>query len=172
MPNKDYIVGGKILNTHGIKGWLIIRSYTHPVENIFEYDLSINSSDGFQELRIDEYRILPKKVIIKIKSIDTINNTEPYINQEIFVSKQDLPVTDKNEYYWHQLIGREVFNENKKRIGLVKSIFPTKSNDVLVLECPSDDKKNEEILIPFIKDYVLQVSDKEDIIIVKWENEF
>ena len=66
MPNKDYIVVGKILNTHGIKGWLIIRSYTHPVENIFEYDLSTNSSDGFQELRIDEYRILPKKVIIKI----------------------------------------------------------------------------------------------------------
>ena len=99
MPNKDYIVVGKILNTHGIKGWLIIRSYTHPVENIFEYDLSTNSSDGFQELRIDEYRILPKKVIIKIKSIDTINDTEPYINQEIFVSKQNLPVTDKNEYY-------------------------------------------------------------------------
>ena len=172
MPNKDYIVVGKILNTHGIKGWLIIKSYTHPIENIFEYDLSINSSDGFQELEIDEYRILPKKVIIKIKSIETINDTERYINQEIFVSKQDLPVTDKNEYYWHQLIGREVFNENKKRIGLVKSIFPTKSNDVLVLECPSDDKKNEEILIPFIKDYVLQVSDKEDIIIVKWENEF
>ena len=36
----------------------------------------------------------------------------------------------------------------------------------------SNLKKNEEILIPFIKDYVLQVSDKEDIIIVKWENEF
>ena len=38
---------------------------------------------------------------------------------------------------------------------------------MLVLECPSDDKKNEEILIPFIKDYVLQVSDKEDIIDMK-----
>ena len=67
MPNKDYIVVGKILNTHGIKGWLIIKSYTHPIENIFEYDLSINSSDGFQELEIDEYRILPKKVIIELR---------------------------------------------------------------------------------------------------------
>ena len=83
-----------------------------------------------------------------------------------------MPVTDKNEYYWHQLIGREVFNENKKRIGLVKSIFPTKSNDVLVIKKPQQGSREKEILIPFIKDYIIKVSEEENTIIVKWKSEF
>ena len=172
MRKEDYIVVGKILNTHGIKGWLIIKSYTYPIENVFEYNLSINKENVIQRLKISEHRFLPKKIIIKIESTDTINDAEQYVKHDIFVLKKDLPVTDGNEYYWHQLIGRQVFNENNLKIGFVKSIFSTKSNDVLVINKHLEGKNEEEILIPFIKDYVLQVSKKEDIIIVKWENEF
>ena len=41
MSEDDYIVVGKILTTHGIKGWLTIKSYTNPLENIFKYNLQV-----------------------------------------------------------------------------------------------------------------------------------
>ncbi|MEC7832885.1 MAG: ribosome maturation factor RimM [Pseudomonadota bacterium] len=171
MTNTDYIVVGEFLSVHGIKGWLTIRSYTHPIDNIFNYSLFIEQSNGFNRVDIEENKILPKKIIIKLKSIETINDAEKYINKKIFVLKENLPTTDKDEFYWHQLIDRVVYNEDNHKIGIVESIFSTKSNDIVVVKPISNNKNEVEILIPFIKDYILKVPEKEDIIIVRWNND-
>ena len=172
MPKKDYIVVGKTLTAHGIKGWIAIKSYTHPEENIFKYDLYIKKKDHFQKLDIVEHRIMSQKIVMKIESTDTINNAKEYFNYEIFTLKEDLPIAAVDEYYWHQLIGCKVFNENNLEIGLVDSIFPTKSNDVLVIKKSQQGSREKEILIPFIKDYIIKVSKEENTIIVKWKSEF
>ncbi len=171
MPNTDYIVVGEFLNVHGIKGWLTIKSYTYPINNIFDYDLFIEASNSFNSIKIEQHKILPKKVIIKLTSIETIDEAEEYIHKKIFVLKENLPTTEKNEFYWHQLINRVVFNENNQKIGKVESIFSTKSTDIIVIKPDSSNNNNTEILIPFVKDYILQVPEKEDIIIVRWDNE-
>ena len=62
-------------------------------------------------------------------------------------------------------------NENNEKIGKVESIFSTKSTDIIVIKPDSSNNNNTEILIPFVKDYILQVPEKEDIIIVRWDNE-
>ena len=38
-------------------------------------------------IKIEQHKILPKKVIIKLTSIETINEAEEYIHKKIFVLK-------------------------------------------------------------------------------------
>ncbi len=172
MPKKDYILVGEVLGVHGIKGWLAIKSYTYPAENIFKYNLYVEEGSDFKKLNITEYRIMPKKIIFQISSVNKIENAKKYISKKFFTTKDDLPSTEMDEYFWHELIERKVYNENNLEIGIVTSIFSTKSNDVLVVHKSKQEEGKEETLIPFIKDYILKVPKKEKTIIVKWENEF
>jgi len=169
MSEDDYIVVGKILTTHGIKGWLTIKSYTSPIENIFKYNLQINLDKTPKHIKITDHRFMSKKTIIKIENINTIEDTEKFINHDLVILKKDLPAINDNEYYWHQLIGKKVITTDNETLGVVESLFTSGENDILVVK--ADLKKEKELFIPFLKDNIVDVKIDENIIITRWENE-
>jgi len=169
MSKDDYIVVGKILTTHGIKGWLTIKSYTRPLENIFKYNLQVNLDKNFKNIKVTDYKFMSKKTVMKIENINTIEDTSKFINHDLVILKNDLPVINENEYYWHQLIGKKVITSDNKILGIVESIFTSGDNDILVVK--TDQKKGKELFIPFIKDNIVDVKFDENIIITRQKNE-
>ena len=167
MSKDDYIVVGKILTTHGIKGWLTIKSYTSPLENIFKYNLQINLDKTFKNIKVTDYRFMSKKTVMKIENINTIEDTSQFINHDLVILKNDLPVINENEYYWHQLIGKKVITSDDKTLGIVESLFTSGDNDILVVK--TDRKKGKELFIPFLKDNIIDVKLDENIIITRAE---
>ena len=167
MSKDDYIVVGKILTTHGIKGWLTIKSYTSPLENIFKYNLQINLDKTFKNIKVTDYRFMSKKTVMKIENINTIEDTSQFINHDLVILKDNLPVIDDNEYYWHQLIGKKVITSDNKTLGIVESLFTSGDNDILVVK--TDRKKGKELFIPFLKDNIIDVKLDENIIITRAE---
>ena len=169
MSENDYIVVGKILTTHGIKGWLTIKSYTNPLENIFKYNLQINLDKNFKNIKVTDYRFMSKKTVMKIENINTIEDTSQFINHDLVILKNDLPVIDDNEYYWHQLIGKKVITSDNKTLGIVESLFTSGDNDILVVK--TNKKKGKELFVPFLKDNIIDIKLDENIIITRQENE-
>ena len=169
MSENDYIVVGKILATHGIKGWLTIKSYTNPIKNIFKYNLQINLDKTFKDIKVTDYRFMSKKTVMKIENINTIEDTSQFINHDLVILKNDLPMIDDNEYYWHQLIGKKVITSDNKTLGIVESLFTSGDNDILVVK--TNKKKGKELFIPFLKDNIIDVKLDENIIITRQENE-
>ena len=169
MSENDYIVVGKILTTHGIKGWLTIKSYTSPLENIFKYNLQVNLDKNFKNIKVTDYRFMSKKTVMKIENINTIEDTSQFINHDLVILKNDLPVIDDNEYYWHQLIGKKVITSDNKILGIVESLFTSGDNDILVVK--NNKKKGKELFIPFLKDNIVDIKLDENIIITRQENE-
>ena len=169
MSEDDYIVVGKILTTHGVKGWLTIKSYTSPIENIFKYNLQINLDKTFKTIKVTDYRFMSKKTVMKIENINTIEDTSQFINHDLVILKDNLPVIDDNEYYWHQLIGKKVITSDNKVLGIVESLFTSGDNDILVIK--TNKKKGKELFIPFLKDNITDVKLDENIIITRQKNE-
>ena len=100
--------------------------------------------------------------IFKIESFNSLEEIERYKNKEIFINSKDLPKLKENEFYWKDLIGKEVELENGTFVGVVTEIIETGSDDVLVVE-----KENKKELIPFnFGEVIKKVSD--DLIIVDW----
>ena len=58
-----------------------------------------------------------------------------------------MPSLGENEYYWQDLIGLQVFTDDKKNIGKVSNLIRTGANDVIVIT----DKEEKEHLVPFIQ---------------------
>ena len=79
-----------------------------------------------------------------------------------------MPRPPEGEYYWHDLIGLSVINQDGRRLGEVKTITETGANDVLVIESGA----GQRILIPLLKGiYVQDIDLAAGRIRVEWQLE-
>ncbi len=77
-----------------------------------------------------------------------------------------LPEPDDDEYYWSDLIGVRVQNQQQQDFGEIVDVFATGANDVIVV------KGERERLIPFIDQVVLSVDIAAKAMLVEWDAEF
>ena len=156
---------GKITGAHGIKGWVKVYSFTDPVENIVEYlpwDLTLNG----QIVQMDalEGRLQGKGLVVRLDGIDDRNAAEALKGAEIYIDRERLPELAEDEFYWDDLIGLNVIDQNEVALGKVDQILDTGANDVLVI------KGEQRHLIPYVTgDVVKSVDVDAGVIHVEWQ---
>ena len=67
MNKQSTIIIGKVIATHGIKGWVVIQSYSYPSENITNYDTFLCIDNERKYINILELKIMPKKLLLNYK---------------------------------------------------------------------------------------------------------
>ena len=159
MNKSSTIVIGKIIATHGIKGWVVIQSYSHPTHNIKNYDTFLYIKKIKEFIKIIDLKIMPKKIIIQVENYDDINSSESLVGQNIFIEASDIPPLKKGEYYWKDIEGLEVYTSRDTYIGSVDFIFNNGANDILAVK---HDK--ELVYIPYINDHIEVIPNKKIII--------
>ena len=85
--------------------------------------------------------------------IDTIEEAEKFKNLQIKIDSDNIGELEENEFYFHEIIGCEVFEENNKSLGEVAEILTPGANDVWVIKA----ENGKEILIPYIEDVVKKI---------------
>ncbi|WP_065958333.1 ribosome maturation factor RimM, partial [Acidithiobacillus thiooxidans] len=76
-----------------------------------------------------------------------------------------LPDLEPGEYYWRDLIGMRVLNQEGLLLGKVTAFLETGANDVMVL----DDEKGGELLIPWSDTSAAGVDQSAGLITVDWQ---
>ena len=69
------------------------------------------------------------------------------------VDSENISELEENEFYFHEIIGCRVFDENNMQLGEVVEILTPGANDVWVIK----GENGKEILIPYIADVVKNV---------------
>ncbi|MCK4870228.1 MAG: ribosome maturation factor RimM [Gammaproteobacteria bacterium] len=157
------IIVGKFGKTHGVKGWLHVRSHTDPITNIIDYlPWQIKKHGAWEEISITDTKILPNSVIAKIADIDNPEDAKKFTNYEIAIEPEQLPKLEANEYYWSNLEGLTVINTQGKTLGTIDHLIATGTHDVIVI------KNSKEILIPYINDVVKTIDLEKQTILVEW----
>ena len=159
MNKSSAILIGKIIATHGIKGWVVIQSYSYPSHNIKNYDTFLYIKKIKEFIKIIDLKIMPKKIIIQVENYDDINSSESLVGQNIFIEASDIPPLKKGEYYWKDIEGLEVYTSKNSYIGTVDFIFNNGANDILAV------KHNKEIVYsPYINDHIKVIPNEKIII--------
>ena len=165
--NEKKLLVGKINGFFGLQGWVKVFSYTEPRVNILSYTpWSIDVDGELKKIEIKTGREQSKTIVANIKGIDTREESQKLIGKDIYIDKEQLPKLKKGEYYWHELIGFEVFNQDKEKLGLVDYFVETGSNNVLVV------KGKKERWIPYIEPYLVSVDSLNKVIFVDWDKDF
>lgn len=150
---------GKIIGTFGIKGELKVYSESDFVDERFKKGNNIFLKAGRQEIEvtISSFKIHKNNILITINNLYNINDVEKYVGFEVY-SNQDITL-EEDEFYVDDLIGLNVYNENKELIGEVLDVISIPSNDILEIKT-----KEKKILIPFINDYIVEITNEYIII--------
>ena len=118
----ELVYVGKIVNTHGIKGELRIRSDFEKKELVFKVGNKIIIDK--EEHTIRTYRYHKIFDMITIDEYDNINDVLCYVGKNVYVSRDSLKLTS-DDYLLSDLIGLSVvFNDTV--YGVVKDY----SNDL------------------------------------------
>lgn len=161
-----YIALGYISAVHGIKGWVKIHSWTRPMEGILQYQPWLLGEDK-KPVTIVDGRKQGKGVAAILPGFENREQAATLIGTQIFVGRDQMPATGKDEYYWSDLEGLEVKTIKGELLGRVEKLMETGANDVLVI------RGNREHLVPFIQgQYVTRVDLEEGMIEVDWDPEF
>ena len=165
---EEKIVMGKILGPHGIKGWIKIHPFTEKKDSLIDHKILMASKDEklWQSFEVESMDVGDKFILAKFKGVDDRNAAEKLNKFFISLDKSSLPKLDENNYYWHELIGLDVKNNEGMYFGKVDSLIETGANDVLVV------LGDKEYLIPYIKQVILEVNLETNMIRVDWQNDY
>jgi len=167
-------VVGKVTSTYGVKGWVKVLSYTEPRENLLNYrQVTWVSETGQRELEVEAGKQHGKGLILKFKGFETPEAVRVLCGGLMEVAVEQFPELAEGEYYWHQLEGLKVMTTAGQLLGVVDHLMETGANDVLVVRATPDSIDQQERLIPYLPDQVIQKVDLEaGCLTVDWEPEF
>lgn len=164
----DWVVLGEIAGAYGIKGWVRVRSHTQPQENILEYPTWWVGPEGARrEMRPLEARPHGKGLVARLDGVADRDAAEALHRAEVAIPRDALPELGAEEYYWAELIGLEVRDQEDRLLGRVDHLLETGANDVLVVH------GERERLIPYVRGQVVKAVDLDaGCIRVDWDAEF
>ncbi|SFX29359.1 ribosome maturation factor RimM [Marinospirillum alkaliphilum] len=170
----DEILLGKITSIFGVKGWVKVYSYTDPMENLLKYSswqvLHNGQRRNFRKLDGKRHG---KGLIARLEGIETPEAARLLAGAEILLSRSELPDLPQGEYYWSQLVGLDVYNQQGQFYGKVDYLLETGANDVLVVKPCTGSLDQEDRLIPWrMPEVVRQVDLEAGRLEVDWDADF
>lgn len=154
IHDSKFILVGKILCPHGIKGRVVIQSFTDPIANLCALPL-LNSSEIAIHIKL--YNITTKnKLICSIKGIDDRTSAEQLSKSDIFCLKTSLPnIENEDEFYIEALKERIVIDKNLNQVGIVKNFCNFGAGDIIEIQLLND----KSYLFPFTKTMFPEITD-------------
>ena len=151
---EEFLVIGKIVNTHGIRGEIRLLSRFKYKDKVFVKDMPIYIGRNKDKEIINSYRHHKTFEMITLVGYNNINQVLKYKGQMAYIKKSDLKLND-NEYLDSELIDLDVVIDNEI-VGKVTAVNDNGGgNKTLTLLI-----NNKESFVPLIPEFV-KVSIKE-----------
>lgn len=157
MQKTECFYLGRIVGKFSFRGELLVKLDTDNPEKYVERESFFIAIGGELIPFFVEFSSLHKSDLLRVKFEDVESDSEadPLIDKELFLPLDDLPELEENEFYFHEVIGFSVFDENYGRLGEVKAIEDRAAQALFIIAHPKND-----ILVP-ITDSFLKKVDKE-----------
>ena len=145
-----YVLIGKIVNTHGLKGEVRILSSFKYKDKVFKNGMKVYIGKNKNMEVITSYRYHKIFDMITMDGYNNINDILKYKGEYVFVNKEDI-ILKENEYLDEDIVGLNVYVDDRL-LGRVQKIEKHSVNEILVVK---NDEKN--YLVPYNFDIILSV---------------
>ena len=115
-------------------------------------------------VEIDRFvRVCQRGLFVKLDIVNDRAQAESLRGTELTVPPDHLQPLPDGSYYFYQIIGIDVWDEERGYLGKVTEILKTGANDVYVARGP----EGAEVLIPALADVLLEVRPDENRMVVR-----
>jgi 16S rRNA processing protein RimM len=141
---------GYIVRTHGTSGNVVIfLDVDYPADYEELDSVYVQIRGELVPYFISNFNLQKQgNAIVTFEDVDTIEKAQALIGSSLFLSLDELDELDGEEFYYHEIKGFTVVDQNKGELGVVREVYSLNGQGV-------------EVLIPTAEDIVLQ-ADKEN----------
>lgn len=172
-PAEEMVVLGKIVSVHGIRGEVKVYSFTDPLDNLLDYRRwTLRRGNEVRQAELVQGRVQGNVLVAKLKGLDDREIARTFAEFEILVPRSELPVLDDGEFYWSQLEGLKVIDQNGQLFGILDHMLETGANDVMVVKPCAGSLDDRERLLPYTDQCVQAVDLEAGEMRVDWDADF
>ncbi len=155
---------GALRGAYGLKGWVRIQPFQSGEALIKSHNwIHVKHDESSSCLEVEQVKAHGSAIVAKLRGIDSPEAADA-LKGAVGLYRKDFPPAAEDEFYWVDLIGCKVVNQQGQDIGAVKSIIETGANDVLEVVTAN----NKSVLIPFVANYLEEVDLDNKTIRVDW----
>ena len=151
----SYITIGAIIGAVGLQGEVRCFPMTDFPERFSRLcEVRIETKDGRNyPLRIRQVRLASSFIFILFEGIVSVEEAALLKGSLIQIPEEERVVLPADHYYQYEIIGLDVYLEDRTMLGKIESIIETGGNDVYLVK-----QGDREILIPALKQVVRAVN--------------
>jgi 16S rRNA processing protein RimM len=164
----EWVLVARIVRPHGRHGELVADILTDFPERFHDrHHLwlipSSHISAATREVLLENFWFLRSRVVLKLQGVDSISAAEGVRGYCVAIPAAERAPLDSGSWYAGDLIGCQVIDLNRAAdIGEIVDIDRGSSNtDLLVVRGKGAGSTRGEILIPFVRDYLVRVDPSE-----------
>lgn len=157
---------GQVVNTHGVRGEIKVLPLTDDPKRFNKIDEVVI---GGKTYKIEGRKYQKDRVILKLEGINSIEEIAKIRNKYVEVERKDAVKLPKDTYFVTDILKCKVVDTEGFEYGKVADVIETPNNAVYWV------KGNKEILVPVLRDIVLDINIEDCLITIRpsgeWQDE-
>jgi 16S rRNA processing protein RimM len=127
---------GEITGVHGIRGEILVRSYTAAPEAIATYG-PLTDGSGAKGFPLKVVRVTNKGIVARVAGINDRTSAEALRGTKLYIERERLPEAAASEYYHADLIGLRAVAPDGTELGKIVAVQNFGAGDLLELQLAS-----------------------------------
>lgn len=172
----DLVLVGHVTGAYGIQGWVRIRPYSAEADALLHAKTwwleGPQTRPELRDVEVMQAKSHGGDTVARLMGVADRNAAEALKGTTVQVSRRHFPALDENEFYWIDLIGLAVENLQGEALGHVTDLMDNSAHPILrVASAATSDPEQEttqELLIPFVDQFVKTVDQENKKITVDW----
>lgn len=159
MDTSRFMVVGKVLKAHGLKGELCVQHYTDSPLLFHDFQKVYLSFPGrkAKSYPVANVRFNREKPLLLLHGIQGRDQAQDCRQAEIWIRRKDLPGYDPDVVLIEDLTGLMVYGSDECFLGTIRAIHNYKGQEIWVIVHPL----GAEILFPAVDQFVLELNVQE-----------
>lgn len=162
----DKVLIGYISDAHGVRGEVKIKSFAQNPKDIVAYG-PVCDETGERIFALKIRASTPKGLIAQIAGITDRDQAQNLKGTQLFADRKNFPDVQEEEFYYHDLVGMSVEDENGNQVGIVDSIHDFGAGDVVEIKRVGQGS----LLYPFTKQFFPEITPEKITVNIVEEND-
>lgn len=179
----DLVEVGYVSAAYGVRGWIKVQPHANDAAALLHATrwwlikppapgvAGAGSTDPLC-LQIADSREHSGTVVAQASGVADRSVAEALRGHRIWIRREDFPAPADDEFYWVDLIGCAVSNEQGESLGEVTGLLDNGAHQILQIAYPLADGNTGERLVPFVDAFLRNVDVPGKRIVVDWGLDF
>jgi 16S rRNA processing protein RimM len=167
----DLVLVGHVTGAYGIKGWVRIRPYSADADAMLHAKTWWVDKPDLRDVDMMHAKNHGEDVVAQLMGVADREAAEAMKGAAVQIRRSHFPPLSDDEFYWVDLIGLAVENLQGESLGTIHDLMDNGAHPILRVipaPVPGSGKEPQEMLIPFVDQFVKSVDQAAKKITVDW----